>query len=227
MKTKMGKRKAALIGAGAGLLLILLAVLLWIWLGRGGVYKITLAPAYQELFTEEQAKAHRMHLPEYDTDTTIGYLNQDGTKSLYIYAAPIRYQSANGTWVDIDTRLANVEDAALLDEGYVYTAAASDIVPLFPKTLSGENGIRLSKNITCTFGVDSDHEIESRVRKERNFIGEKKTMVSYNGAFGDGTSARFYPSSPGSTAKWPSARTSRTASLSCGCKCPTTRQSWK
>ena len=71
MKTKMGKRKAALIGAGAGLLLILLAVLLWIWLGRGGVYKITLAPAYQELFTEEQAKAHRMHLPEYDTDTTI------------------------------------------------------------------------------------------------------------------------------------------------------------
>ena len=71
----MGKRKAALIGAGAGLLLILLAVLLWIWLGRGGVYKITLAPAYQELFTEEQAKAHRMHLPEYDTDTTIGYLN--------------------------------------------------------------------------------------------------------------------------------------------------------
>ena len=46
----MGKRKAALIGAGAGLLLILLAVLLWIWLGRGGVYKITLAPAYQELF---------------------------------------------------------------------------------------------------------------------------------------------------------------------------------
>ena len=170
----MGKRKAALIGAGAGLLLILLAVLLWIWLGRGGVYKITLAPAYQELFTEEQAKAHRMHLPEYDTDTTIGYLNQDGTKSLYIYAAPIRYQSANGTWVNIDTRLANVEDAALLDEGYVYTAAASDIVPLFPKTLSGESGIRLSKNITCTFGVDSDHEIESRVRKERNFIGEKK-----------------------------------------------------
>jgi len=197
VKTKMGKRKAALIGAGAGLLLILLAVLLWIWLGRGGVYKITLAPAYQELFTEEQAKAHRMHLPEYDTDTTIGYLNQDGTKSLYIYAAPIRYQSANGTWVDIDTRLANVEDAALLDEGYVYTAAASDIVPLFPKTLSGESGIRLSKNITCTFGVDSDHEIESRVRKERNFIGEKKTMVSYNGAFGDGTSARFYPSSLG------------------------------
>ena len=31
----------------------------------------------------------------------------------------------------------------------------------------------------------------------------------------------------GSTAKWPSARTSRTVSLSCGCKCPTTRQSWK
>lgn len=194
-KAKMGKRKAVLLWAGAGLLLVLASIVLWVWLSQAaGIQKIKLAADYQELFTEEQVKAHKMHLPEYDTDNTVGYLNQDGTKSLYIYASPIRYKSANGTLANIDTRLANVEDASLLDEGYAYTVAASDIVPLFPQTLTEESGIRLSKSITYTFGVDSGRGIKSRVRKETNFIGEKKTMVTYDGAFGDGTSARFYPS---------------------------------
>ena len=199
---KTGKRKAVWIFAGTGLLLAILGVFLWIWLGRtSGIRTITLDPDYQELFTEEQVKAHKMHLPEYDTDTTIGYLNQDGTKSLYVYAAPIQYKSEAGGWVQIDTRLATLEDADLLAQGFAYTVASNNIVPLFPQELSQESSIRLSTETVYTFGVDTDRSIRGRVVSMDNLIGQEKNMVVYDDAFGSGTSARFYPSSLGVNAE--------------------------
>lgn len=204
MKTKgsIAKRKTIWIFTGAGLLLVLLGVFLWIWLSRAfGIQTIALDPDYQELFTEEQIKAHKMHLPEYDTDTTIGYLNQDGTKSLYVYAVPIQYKNESAGWVQIDTRLATLEDADLLAQGFAYTVAANDIVPLFPQELSQESGIRLSTDIVYTFGVDTDRPVRGRVRALDNFIGQEKNMVVYDDAFGSGTSARFYPSSLGVNAE--------------------------
>ncbi len=196
---KAMSRKSKIIGlcTAAGILL-LAGIGLCLWLGGCfGPRSIRLEPAYQELFTEEEAARHRMILPEYDTDNTIAYLNWDGTKSLYVYASPIRYQNASKVWTLIDSRLAGVEEENERKKGYAYTIASSDIVPYFPQKMSAETGIRLVKSIEITFGVDSVAPIRGQVKEEANFIGEKKTMVSYAGAFGKGSRARFYPTSLG------------------------------
>lgn len=197
MKAMSRKSKIMGLCTAAGVLL-LAGIGLCLWLsGCFGARAIRLAPAYQELFTVEEAARHRMILPEYDTDNTIAYLNWDGTKSLYVYASPIRYQNASDVWTLIDSRLASVVEESERKKGYAYTIASSDIVPYFPQKMSAETGIRLVKSIEISFGVDSDEPIRGQVREEANFIGEKKTMVSYAGAFGKGSRARFYPTSLG------------------------------
>lgn len=71
------------------------AILLGGWLAGWKEVKIQLDPDYNELFSKEEvlAAGPREALPEYATDVTIGYRNPDGTKSLYVFASPIRYKT--------------------------------------------------------------------------------------------------------------------------------------
>ena len=97
--------------------------------------KSSSTPDYNELFSKEEvlAAGPREALPEYATDVTIGYRNPDGTKSLYVFASPIRYKNPDGQWSLIDSRIVNLRDEELRDQGYVYTIANSDVKSYFPK----------------------------------------------------------------------------------------------
>ena len=94
-------------------------ILLGGWLGGWKEVKIQLDPDYNELFSKEEvlAAGPREALPEYATDVTIGYRNPDGTKSLYVFASPIRYKNPDGQWSLIDSRIVNLRDEELRDQG--------------------------------------------------------------------------------------------------------------
>lgn len=160
---------------------------------------IKLNPSYNELFTETELKekGHKSIIPEYSNDVSIGFNNNDGTKSLYIYASPIRFQNNSGQLSIIDTRIANIRDTSMREIGYIYTIANSDIEPFFPKEITNNSGILIKKDIEYSFGVKSDKPILGWYEQIKNFIGDDKYMISYDNAFGNETQLNFYPSSLG------------------------------
>ena len=161
---------------------------------------ITLSDSYYELFTEDEwnASGHQEVIPEFVTDSSIGYRNADGTRTLYYYASPIHYFDAAGGVHTIDTRLANVADESLHQQGYWYTAADSDILPYFPGELSAASGIRLAKGSQFyIFAPAGDAVSAPRYGEETTFLGEKRPALTYRSVLGDGLDLVVYPSSLG------------------------------
>ncbi len=174
------------------------AILLGGWLAGWKEVKIQLDPDYNELFSKEEvlAAGPREALPEYATDVTIGYRNPDGTKSLYVFASPIRYKNPDGQWSLIDSRIVNLRDEELRDQGYVYTIANSDVKSYFPKKATEEAGIRINRALQMDFGFLGGKETTPRLQTRPDFIGQEKTMLLYKGAVPDGD-AWVYPTSSG------------------------------
>lgn len=161
--------------------------------------EIHLSSDYNGFVTKEtrESRGHEMLLPEYNTDVSMAYQNKDGTKSLYVFASPIRFQNSNGQLSLIDTRLANIRDDGLRNQGYLYTVANSDIKSYYPKNLTSNQGVILQKeNDYYTFGVWSEEPILGWYQNKDNFLGEKKAMVVYKEAAG-GNDLCLYPSSLG------------------------------
>lgn len=69
-------------------------------------------------------------LAQYDTPYTRCIANEDGTYSLYIYAAPVQYEE-NGQYFAIDNSL--IESAK---KGYAFENKAGEIKIYFPETIS-------------------------------------------------------------------------------------------
>ena len=90
---------------------------------------ITLDTNYLELLTTEEAKDKKSLLLDYCSENTIGYLNNDGTKSLYIYSSPINFRDENNKLITIDTRIKNVSQKTKREQGYIYTVNKNDIIP--------------------------------------------------------------------------------------------------
>lgn len=160
---------------------------------------IHLSSDYNGFVTENmrEARGHETLLPEYNTDVSIAFQNKDGTKTLYVFSSPIRFQNGNGQLSLIDTRLANVREEGLRNQGYLYTVANSDIKSYYPKTLTSDQGVILQKGDNrYTFGVWSDEPILGWYQNKNNFLGEKIPMVVYKKAAG-GNDFCLYPSSLG------------------------------
>lgn len=155
---------------------------------------IDLSPNYNELFSEKEMKekGHISELPEYATDVSIAYQNHDGTKTLYVYSAPIRYLNSSGQYSIIDTRMANVRDTTMRDRGYIYTIANSDIKSFFPKELKEETGIIVKNDIELEFGI-YDETSKGWYREFQNFISEHRNGVHYYDCFNSKSISSFYP----------------------------------
>lgn len=199
MNHRLKKIKTCILIIGCTLLISIIVIGTCVFLNMPRIQKIQLDPSYNELFSEEElaAKGHISTIPEYATYSSIGYKNEDGSKTLYVYAAPIRYTNNKGQLSIIDTRLANVTDETMKSSGYPYTIASSDIEPFFPLQLSKEQGIKIKKEIEYEIVLDTEREINAKVITDNNFIGEQKMQVSYKNIFGTGTKMNFYPCSTG------------------------------
>ncbi len=160
---------------------------------------IKLHSTYNELFSQQQLerKGHSKIIPEYSTDVSIGYHNYDGTKTIYIYASPIRFQNSSGQLSMIDTRIANVRDSEKRNKEYLYTIANSDIKPFFPKQLTKQKGVLISKDISYEIGLYNDQPVLGWYKTQKNFIGEEKNMIVYKKAINHKADISFYPSSLG------------------------------
>ena len=164
-----------------------------------GIKKIKLDLEYNELFTQKELdkRGHKSVITEYITDISTAYNNKDGTKTFYIFTKPIRYINENQQLSLIDTRIANIDDKNMLEKGYVYTIANSDIKPFFPRELSDNTSILLQKDMEYEYGVYTNKKISAQYKKVTNFINKETDMVVYKNALGNGTRLGLYPSSLG------------------------------
>ena len=140
-------------------------------------------------------RGHVSMLPELTSEVSFGYVNKDGSKTLYVFAQPVNYMNEYMEWTPIDTDIKQVDEKRMSDMGYSYTIAASDIKPYYPKILKKDLGIKLQKNI-YQFGVLSDDNFEVELTERENFIDESRSMLVYRKAVG-GSDMYVYPSTLG------------------------------
>ena len=131
--------------------------------------KITLDKNYVEWLSEDERLIYTSstEIQEYNSEVSVGYLNPDGTKTIYVFSAPIRYINSIGKLKDIDSRIVNVTDSQYRKEGYIYSVAQNDIESLFPKEFSISKGIRIKKDIRYEFGIESKKAQYPVYEKER------------------------------------------------------------
>lgn len=84
---------------------------------------------YVDFISEESflLQNHKKGLEEYRTEVSVGYENEDGIKTIYVFSTPIRYYNAKGKLVSIDRRIKELEVDTSKD--YNYTIQQSNILP--------------------------------------------------------------------------------------------------
>lgn len=160
--------------------------------------QIQLDSNYNELFTFEEMKdkGHVSICEEYLTKDSIGYNNNDGTKTLYIYASQINLQKGND-FTQIDTRIKNTTDSIFRNNNYIYTVCNNDIKSYYNRDFNDIHGVLLKKG-NSYFEITKNHNNSLAEYKEcPNFIGEKKYMITYDKVISNAI-LKFYPSRIGS-----------------------------
>lgn len=71
-----------------------------------------------------------VRLSKYDSPYTIGFKNEDGSNSLYIFDSPIQYESENGRYEIIDNMLVESDQ-----ENQYFENKSNEIKTLLPKSL--------------------------------------------------------------------------------------------
>ena len=99
-------------------------------------------PTYLEA-QEEASATHLQRLAEYENTTdVVGYRNNDGTNTVYIYGEDIRYRDQNGQMVEKNIHLAEIPAQERSATGYRYRTAANELTAYYPNSLS-QNAIAM------------------------------------------------------------------------------------
>lgn len=99
-------------------------------------------PKFVKAEQKELAK-HIKRLEKYnDSENTIGFLNDDGTETAYIFQSAMRYKDKDGQMKDKDNAIVKVKDKDKRKKGYDYENEASDVKLFFDAELA-ENGVLL------------------------------------------------------------------------------------
>lgn len=161
--------------------------------------QIILDSKYLPLLSVDETKSKVKVLSEYTTDSTVGYLNKDGTKSIYVYSSPVNYKKDNGLFATIDTRLKNTGEGNMRNLGYVYTVAESDCPSYFPNYLSEQKGIRLEgyNDLAVELSSPSDKKVPAVYQSYKNIIGNTATVVAYRDFDQTGSDLFCTPSTAG------------------------------
>lgn len=128
------------------------------------------------------------------SEYSIGYQNQDGTRTLYLYSTPIHYQTSDGLRM-IDARIRNTIDSIDRSQGYVYTVNQSDIKAFFHHTMGPQGGIRLKKGTTeLIFTTADGKQLPGTYGESVDFIGQSRAMIRYDA---DSFRLKAYPTTVG------------------------------
>lgn len=160
-------------------------------------YKISLSGSYPDKLLVGEREKEGAIILETLTEQTVEYQNNDGTRSYYVFAAPIAYDSGSGMKL-IDTRLKNVEDTLLKQDGYRYMVADSDIKSYYPEALQNKNGIIIWQEISYEFGNMGAESTRVQYKEQyENFVKTIRPALCYSNAISEGTDLYVYPTSLG------------------------------
>lgn len=148
---------------------------------------IRLEENYLEIFpyAELEKRGHVGLIPSMSSQYSIAFLNEDGTKTLYVYAAPIQYyiqdkESKNVTFTLIDNRIKDTTQEKQA-EGYAYTNVANTIDINFPSVLREDCPITMTdENFSLQMLPLTLSDVQTAEYVEKaNIIDEIKPMIQY------------------------------------------------
>ena len=156
-----------------------------------------MVPAQQEtlaipaFINREEAirQKHVKRLSKYEhSRNTIGFLNEDGTETAYLFQQNVRFQDADGTMKDKDNTIVAKETAQRRSADFEYENKANDVKMYFDRQLD-EKGIQVAyagHAVTMKPEQPSD-DIEVTVKNQ-----EDCSSITYDRAFGAHTSLVAY-----------------------------------
>ena len=95
--------------------------------------------------TEKQKEENNLkkRLPKFDNYmNAIGYENEDGTETVFVYNTDVKYKDENGVVKDKDVNLVSTGLIERLS-GYTYETKSSDFKIFFAEEMSQDKGIKI------------------------------------------------------------------------------------
>ena len=94
---------------------------------------------------EEKGHVNRLREQEEDLNTVI-FQNRDGTKTMYYFDEPTKYEDENGDIRDKRTIMTDVINKPEYVHNYAFVTDENDVKVYFPKTLNQSTGVILEKD---------------------------------------------------------------------------------
>ena len=133
-------------------------------------------------------------VPEYNSEVSVCFEDEHHEKTLMIFSIPIQYINQYDILTPIDTRLTNVTNFSLKQNGYVYQTASCDISAYYPEYLCNEKGIIISnKEYQYQFGISPQKNSFASYSEIKTFINESRHGIIFKNAFGKNTALQSYP----------------------------------
>lgn len=138
---------------------------------------------FPSVITEQQIETNglKRRLSKYDSYTNaIGYENEDGSETVFIYTDDIKYKDENGKIRDKDINIASTN---LLDKasGYSYKTKSNDIQVYFSDKMSNDKGIKIEYK-------DKEIKLAPKVNQQEKRISTKQSvkLLKDTGKYGSG-----------------------------------------
>lgn len=146
--------------------------------------------------TEAKSHVRRLTAKEKDLNSIV-FQNNDGTKTLYYFAEPVKYVDENGEIQDKSNGVTPLVNSKYTSE-YSYTNMSNDVHTYFPKRLGTESGVVLEyRDILIELFPIQQPLINTtsftHITQEPATLRTTSKAVSYNNVFGTDTEIRYTP----------------------------------
>lgn len=116
----------------------------------------------------------------FDTERSVGYKNEDGTYTAYIFSSPIRYSKGVSGLVDFDNRLIEIYEGKYKKKNYIYRNNKNDVFTYYPDRLTKDQGFLLENSFyDIKFGMHDKELNFTDCKKLTNIWGQENEVVTY------------------------------------------------
>ncbi len=123
------------------------------------------------------------------------YDNQDQSKSLYLFSAPIAYYSSQGQLSIADNRIVETTDQLVRQSGYIYQNKSNEVQVYFPAELSETKTIKMANKDTfiqlSPKNIPEERAVTASQKTETTIYGIQQDVVLYQEVW-PGVDLRFY-----------------------------------
>lgn len=137
--------------------------------------------------TEKQKEENNLkkRLPKFDNYmNAIGYENEDGTETVFVYNTDVKYKDENGVVKDKDVNLVSTGLIERLS-GYTYETKSSDIKIFFAEEMSQDKGIKIlyeGNEIKLTPKLEQENQKAQLKKIDKRSMANVSEKVAYGDA---------------------------------------------